>query len=84
MSTNNYAFKKVLAHHFTGPVSDSDYGFRTVPSLLRAIADWMDENDVKDPDFQNLVVKTAFVDDSEDFYETASLYYLEPEQKREL
>lgn len=79
MSVTNYEIKKLLAHHFTGPCSDTDCGFRTVPMLLRAIADWMDEHDIQDPEFDNLLLKTQFEDDSdENFYETATLYYLEP------
>lgn len=67
-----------MPEHFTGPTSDTENGFRTVPDLLRAVADWMDENDIQDPEAQSLDLKVAFVDNGdEDFYETITLYHLE-------
>lgn len=88
MSLTSYPIKKILAHYFQGVVSDSNNGFRTVPTLLRAVADWMDENDVQDPEFDDL--KLSIVWQREDaisqlddpFYYTATVYHLEAEPKQ--
>lgn len=79
MSTTHWALAGIKGEHFIGPVSDTDNGFRTIPSLLRTVADWMDANDLQDPEFDNLAVRVVFVPDSDDddFYYSASIYYRE-------
>lgn len=78
---NNYSLPRTLAHYFTGPLSNTDNGFRTVPDLLRAIADWLDTNNVQDPEFEGLVIKTTFLNVSDDyndnFYQCATVYYMQ-------
>lgn len=87
MSLTNYPIKKILAQHFQGVVSDSGNGFRTVPILLRAVADWLDENDVQDPEFNDLKLSVvwqradAIIQLDDPFYYTATVYHLEAEPK---
>lgn len=88
MSVTNYPIKKLLAQHFQGPVSDGDYNYRTVPTLLRAIADWMDKNDLQDPEFDEIKVRVVWerantndISEGDPFYYAATVYYLEPESK---
>ena len=82
-AVDSYPLRKTLAHYFTGPKSDEDYGYRTVPTLLRAVADWLDEHHVQDPEFEELVVKTVFGSNSDNFsveyYMAATVYYVEKE-----
>jgi hypothetical protein len=82
---NNYPLPRTIAHYFTGPVSNMDNGFRTVPDLLRAVADWMDTNDVQDPEFENIIIKIAWPNKSDDwdddFYQTATVYYMPNEDR---
>lgn len=79
MTVNNYPIRHLLAHHFTGPTSNAAHNFRTVPIILRAIADWMEEHDVQDPDFQHLDIGSMFEGRGDSFYEAGTLYYLERE-----
>lgn len=71
----------VKRYHFRGPVSGIDNEFRTLPSLLRRVADWIDETGLQDPEFQGLSFHVEFVEDSDDYYLTATLHYAnEPTQ----
>lgn len=76
-TVQNYSLKGTKAHYFTGPRS-SDNKFRTTADLLRAVADWIDSNDMQDPEFDHLLVRVVFESDSDDeFYQSATLYYRE-------
>lgn len=79
---NNYELKAVKAHHFTGPLSEIGNDFRTVPDLLRSVADWMDANNIQDPEAEALMLKCSFEDNGDDFHETITLYYLDNPQPR--
>lgn len=72
----SYSLTDVHRHYFTGETSDSDNGFRTIPALLRAVAEWMDENTIQDPEFQGLTIAVQFPSES-DFYYSATLHYQE-------
>lgn len=75
-NTNDYPLKNIHGYHFTGPMSDTTTGWRTVPQLLRRVAQWMEDNDVQDPEFQELCLHTVFpVDHENDNYMAASVYY---------
>lgn len=91
MAVDNYPITTVRAQHFQGPESDSDYGFRTVPTLLRAVADWMDQNDLQDPEFDDLRLtliwerpdRASLLDEDDPYHYSATVYYEEPEKPRE-
>ena len=75
----NWPIHPVKAHHFQGPVSENGNGYRTIPELLRAIADWMDANDVKDGEFFDLTFAKSFTthDEDDDVQQVATVYYME-------
>lgn len=72
---SHYSIRPVYAEHFRGPVSGNDNSFRTVPTLLRALADWMDQNDIQDPEFFNLVSHKSFTGNDDKSQETITIYY---------
>ena len=74
---NHWPILPVKAHHFRGPVSGSGNRYRTMPGLLRAIADWMDEQDVKDAEFFDLTVMKHFTSEDDDVQQVATVYYTE-------
>jgi hypothetical protein len=76
MQIDNYKLQDVHGQHFTAPPSDLDNDFRTVPNLLRALADWMDENDIQDPEVDNIKLGTTFTGEGDNFYQHLTLYYL--------
>lgn len=76
-NTDNYPLKGIRAEHFSGPVSESLNEWRTVPELLRAVADWMDARDVKDAEFHSLQLVKRFINEDDEHRETATVYYVE-------
>lgn len=60
--------------YFTGPTSSDEFGWRTMPMLLRRVADWMDSVDLQDPELDYLTTKVKFTEGDE-FYQTLSVYY---------
>lgn len=64
----------VDAEYFTGPTSSTDNGFRTVPGLLRQLANWMDDLDIQDPEVDALNLGLTFTE-GDDFYQHLTLYY---------
>lgn len=91
MPVDNYPIKTLRAQHFQGPDSDTDNDFRTVPTLLRAVADWLDENDIQDPEFDDVRLaliwerpdRASMLDEDDPYHYSATVYYEEPESPRE-
>lgn len=80
----NYPIRGSRAEYFTGPTSSEEYGWRTVPMLLRRVADWMDSVDLQDPEFDSLTAGASFIAESpdDDFYQTITVYYRESDNER--
>lgn len=78
MKTNK--LKPVQAQNFTGEVAEEfENSYRTVPDLLRDIAKWMDENQIDDTEFSDLVFHLEFMQqdaDPDTHYYTAVLYHI--------
>ncbi len=82
MSCRNYELRGQKARYFTGPISDITNNFRTIPNLLRSVADWMDENNIQDPESEALTLKAVLGDgEDEPFYEAITLYYIDNPQR---
>lgn len=68
--------KPVKAEYFSGETTNEEKNhYRTLPKLLREIADWMDAHDVADTSYQDLSIHTTFEQDDESHY-SATLYYM--------
>lgn len=78
-TANAYGLSDVKRHYFKGEVSDTENGFRTLPSLLRRVADWMDAIDLQDPEFQGMTTTVEFPEgratEPEEFYLTVTVHY---------
>ncbi len=72
----NYGVKNLAAEYFSAPISESTNDFRTLPVLLRSIADWIEQQGIQDPEFDNLSVGLVFTGQGDQFYQDATLYYL--------
>lgn len=73
-----YPLHGIKAEYFTGPTSDSEFNWRTMPMLLRRVADWMDAVDLQDPEFESIETRTTFIEETPDsFYQTITIYYRE-------
>jgi hypothetical protein len=85
MDVTNRELRKIKAQYFVGPSCESGLDFRTTSMLLRAIADWLDENGIQDPEFQSLVVRTSFSGRSDEFgdpfRQTAIVYFIDNPQE---
>lgn len=75
----NWPIHPVKAHHFRGPVSASGNEYRTIPELLRAIADWLDAHQIADGEFFDLVIAKSFTthDEDDEVQQVATVYYTE-------
>ena len=74
----NYPLRGIKAEYFTGPTSSDDFGGRTMPLLLRRVADWMDSVDLQDPEYESVETRTTFIEETPDsFYQTVTVYYRE-------
>ena len=71
---SDYPGKNQLAHYFSGVQCNIDNNFQTVPQLLRVIADFMEQNVIRDAEFDDLTFRTNF-DDGDEHHEFATLYY---------
>lgn len=73
----NHPLTGVRSHYFTGPRSSAN-GYKTLPTLLREVAEWLEVNDVDDADFCEMTTHTSFESDNDDeSYETITVYYRE-------
>lgn len=86
MTVTNYELRKTRAQYFGGPSGGSDNNFRTIPEVLRAVADWIEENNIQDPEIYDLLVRTEFSGQSNDYYgedpyrQVVTLYYCDNPQ----
>lgn len=90
MSVTNYELRKTRAHYFAGPSSGGDETFstefKTTPELLRAVADWLDENNIQDPEFDGIFIHSEFSGRTNDYYgsdpyrQVAVVYYIDNPQ----
>lgn len=71
---SNYKLKAVNAQHFRGETAADFNYYRTLPTLLREIADWMEANDISDDRFDHMSLNTTFELDDASHY-GATLYY---------
>lgn len=87
MGVTNYELRKTKAQYFTGPFSEFDIGFKTTPELLRAVADYIDEHDIQDPELYDIVLNTEFTGRTNDYFgddpyrQSVTLYYLDNPQR---
>ena len=60
---------------FEPPLSD-ECDFRSLPLLLQMVGNWMEANDVQDPEFDGLLIERTFPDPkSDECRYTATLFY---------
>lgn len=78
MSDTNWEIRGVRAHYFKGSISAEKVP-RTLANLLREVADWVDENELKDDHFECFRAQGSFEDEDGTPYITATLYYREAE-----
>lgn len=70
----NYPIKGIAAEYFVGDSADQFNMHKTVPKILRQVADWMDANKIDDVAFVNLTTACNFVDD-DDYQMSVTVYY---------
>lgn len=75
MSTNK--LQKVNAQNFRGETASDDNDARTIPNLLREIADWMDANQLDDTKFMDLSFTCNFENSQDDWHYSSVLYHLD-------
>jgi hypothetical protein len=72
--SNSYDVIPFRDRYFTAlPSSDCD--FRSVSALLRQVADWIDANDIQDPEIDSLWIGVTFTSEDDQHYHHATLYY---------
>ena len=85
MGNSNYPIKDLKAHHFTADYAH-ELDFKSFPSLLRRIADWIAANGLHDDEIDDIKFATTFSGASgnfdDDYYETATLYYRVAEEEK--
>ena len=78
MATRSYQLKGSKARHFTADNAEK-LDWVSYPTLLRAVADWIESQKLTDDLIDDLKLRTVFEGHSGDFedpyYESATLYY---------
>lgn len=69
----NYDVVRSRRRYFTMPISGT-IQYRSLPSLLRDVANWLESEDIQDPEFDTLEVRQTLMDNDDSFYH-ATVYY---------